>query len=109
MKEKEHDESYYAFKPVPNPIILDFRGCRYLGEVHQLLKKRFGFPEYYGENWSALWDCLDSLFYERGEWLVLIYGFNAMPDDLREECVKMLEIFDDVHADTPNIEFRVIS
>ncbi|HZJ75352.1 MAG TPA: barstar family protein, partial [Clostridia bacterium] len=33
-----------------NPIILDFTGCRYLGEIHKILKERFGFPEYYGEN-----------------------------------------------------------
>lgn len=44
-----------------NPIILDFTGCRRLGEIHKILRERFGFPEYYGENWSALWDCFDGL------------------------------------------------
>ena len=106
----EHDESYYAFKPIKdNPILLDFTGCRYLGEVHKLLKECFGFPEYYGENWDALWDCLRDLFYKRGEWLVRIYGFNELPEDLREECNKMLEVFDDVHQDTPNVMFQLIS
>jgi RNAse (barnase) inhibitor barstar len=110
MKEKEHDESYYAFKPIDdNPIVLDFTGCRYLGEIHRILKKRFGFPEYYGENWSALWDCIRDLFNERGEWSVEIYGFRALQKDLREECAKMLEVFDDVHAETPNVVFRLIS
>ena len=56
-----------AFKPLEsNHIILDFSNCHYLGEIHAELKKKFGLPDYYGENWDALWDCLDGLFYERG-------------------------------------------
>lgn len=107
---KEHDESYYAFKPIhSNPIILDFSGCRYLSEVHKILKERFGLPEYYGENWDALWDCLDGLFLERGLKFVEIHGFTTMQEDLMEECVKMLEVFRDVHQSTPNVVFRLIS
>ena len=37
-----------AFKPIKeNPIILDFTGCKYLGEIHLLLKEKFGFPVYF--------------------------------------------------------------
>ena len=44
-----------AFKPIKeNPIILDFTKCKYLGEIHLILKAKFGLPEYYGENWDAL-------------------------------------------------------
>lgn len=107
---KEHDESYYAFKPIhSNPIVLDFSGCRYLSEVHKILKERFGLPEYYGENWDALWDCLRDLFYKRGDWFVEIYGLTTLQEDLKEECVKMLEVFRDVHQSTPNVVFRLIS
>lgn len=45
-----------------NPIILNFEKCRYLGEIHSELKTKFGLPEYYGENWDALWDCLRYLW-----------------------------------------------
>ena len=31
----------YAFKPIKeNPIILDFTGCKFLGEIHLLLKSK---------------------------------------------------------------------
>lgn len=102
-------DSYYAFKPVENPIYLDFSGCLYWSEVHQILKKKFGLPEYYGENWDALWDCLRDLFYKRGDWTVIIRGFMTMPDDLREECKKMLKVFEDVHKETPNVVFQIKS
>ncbi len=39
-------------------INLDFRNVKYFMEIHKVLKQTFDFPEYYGENLSALWDCL---------------------------------------------------
>ena len=106
----EPDQSYYAFKAIEeNPIILDFTKHRYLGEIHKLLKEKFGLPEYYGSNWDALWDCLNGLFNGRGEWTVEIYGFANLPDEIREDCNIMLEIFDKVHERTPNIIFKKIT
>jgi len=40
-------------------IKVDFSNTKYFSEVHKILKKAFNFPDYYGENLSALWDCLD--------------------------------------------------
>ena len=99
-----------AFKPITeNPIVLDFTRCKYLGEIHLILKTKFGLPDYYGENWDALWDCLRYLFYRRGDFKVDIVGFMSLPEDLREYCKTMLEIFDDVHEETPNVVFELIS
>ena len=107
-----YEEAYRrnAFKPIKeNPIILDFTGCKYLGEIHLILKTKFGLPEYYGENWDALWDCMRYLWMDGERIKVKIYGFLTLPDDLREYCVSMLEIFDDVHKENPNVTFELIS
>ena len=33
----------------------------------------------------------------------------SLPGDLREYCAGMLEVFDDVHKDTPNVTFEIFS
>ena len=106
----EEEMKRNAFQPIKeNPIILDFTGCKYLGEIHLILKTKFGLPEYYGENLDALWDCLRYLWLDGESVKVNIYGFLSLPDDLRECCVTMLEIFDDVHEETPNVIFELVS
>ena len=39
-------------------IMIDFRNCKNAIDMHSELKEKFGFPNYYGENLSALWDCI---------------------------------------------------
>ena len=53
-----------AFRYITDdPITLELTGCGSVGEVHERIKRTFGFPEYYGENWDAMWDCLRDVFF----------------------------------------------
>ena len=97
-----------AYKKIKdNPIVLDFTGCKYLGELHKILKERFGFPEYYGENLDALWDCLR--YYCKDRRHVLIKGIDTLSEELKEDMTEIMEVFDDVHEETPNITFEVVN
>lgn len=88
-------------------IILDFTNCKYLLDLHKELKEKFGFPDYYGENLSALWDCLDNYC----DWDLCVYvkGLNTLPKEFKDYMQKIIMIFARVHSTTPNIVFELIS
>lgn len=80
-----------------------------MGEIHQILKEKFGFHDFYGENWDALWDLMYDVFKGSTEYHIEIYGYNNMENDLREECKNMIEVFDDVNKEAPNFTYEIIS
>ena len=46
---------------------LDFSNCKYLGEVHEIIREKMRLPEWYGANLDALWDSF--------------WGIACIPDD----------------------------
>lgn len=58
--------------------------CKDRGALHQRIRKTFGFPDYYGENWDAMWDCLTDVFLQPVQRHIVVEGFAAMPQELRE-------------------------
>ena len=68
---------YYAYTLVTdNPIVVDFSGCKYLDDLHERIRKSFGFPACCGKNWDAVWDCIDGYFDENESRTIQIRGFS---------------------------------
>ena len=86
-------------------IKLSFEGCKYFDEVHERMKKVFGFPEYYGENLSALWDLLQYWFDEKEKVEIEVYGLASLPEEWKEEMELIFGVFDRVHKKYPNVSF----
>ena len=42
--------------------IIDFTEVNYYLEMHAVIWHAFEFPDYYGCNWSAFWDCLKDMY-----------------------------------------------
>ena len=41
---------------------IDFTNVNYYLEMHAVIWKALDFPDYYGRNWSAFWDCLNDMY-----------------------------------------------
>ena len=67
-------------------ITLDLTGCKYVGEIHQRIKKAFDFPDFYGENWDAFWDLLWS---ECDANKVVIVGEETVSKELKPSVETM--------------------
>ena len=76
----------------PNIITLDFSGCRYIDDMHLRIKRAFGFPDYYGENWDAFWDLIRGT---RDNTIVEIRGLSSLPKELRAEGDQMIACLED--------------
>lgn len=72
-------------------IELDLTECNYLAEVHERIRVAFGFPDWYGKNWSAFWDLLWS---ECDADKVIIKGEGTLPRELHSSLNKMHEILE---------------
>ena len=78
-----------------DPVLLNLTGCKDWGALHQRIRKTFGFPDYYGENWDAMWDCLTDVFLQPVQRHIVVEGFASLPQTLQEYAAPMQEIFSD--------------
>ena len=91
-----------AYTPITaDPVLLRLNSCRDWGTLHQRIRKAFGFPDYYGENWDAMWDCLTDVFLQPVQRHIVVEGFDAMPQELRAYAAPMQEIFSDLQEKYP--------
>ncbi len=106
MTYEEHGPEYYEFHPInTNHLILDFTGCKTWWDIQEYIRVQFGFPQYYGQNLSALRDCID--IYSDDIMLVEIKGIHSLPKEAKEEALEILGLFDDIHKSYPNLKFVV--
>ena len=40
---------------------LDFTNVKYYRQMHEVIQKELDFPDYYGCNWDAFWDCMTDM------------------------------------------------
>ena len=95
----EHKEKY----------ILDFSGVKTWIDIHAIIEKEFDFPDYYGANWDAFWDCITDLIDSRGLNIEII-GLDKIYNKFREDIdifIKILKrlkhVYNNKHADATRI------
>lgn len=77
-------------------IIVDFSGAKSLWMLHEYLKTAFKFPEYYGHNVDALWDCLYCSF--EFPTIIVLKNLDKIPKAMNEAVERMLSVFGRLQA-----------
>jgi len=54
--------------------------------LHENLAAALGFPEYYGKNWDAFWDCITDPGQSTMPRRLIIKGFGVLQDRLPREA-----------------------
>ena len=73
---------------------IDFRNVQYYLEMHFEIARALDFPDYYGCNWDAFWDCLTEMY---GEPIYIeIIGLDVIErkfDDAADKMISILKEF----------------
>ena len=80
--------------------VLDFRNVEYYLEFHAVIKKELDFPDYYGCNFDALWDCLKEMMTDPLRIEILgIDNIRKRFDNTADTLLAMLEKLKDFAGD----------
>ena len=69
---------------------IDFTNVNYYLEMHGVIWHALEFPDYYGCNWDAFWDCLTDMIGEKIH--IQIVGIDELCNGYGDTADKMLEI-----------------
>lgn len=45
--------------------IVDFANVKYYVQMHEAIQEGLCFPDYYGCNWDAFWDCMTDICFDK--------------------------------------------
>jgi RNAse (barnase) inhibitor barstar len=91
---------------------IDGYKCKNFKDLHQSVAAAFEFPDYYGHNFNALWDCMTDLdWLNRHNYALVISNFSdLLIDEKAEERDNLMLFFEDVANDWASVpiedEFR---
>ena len=89
---------------------IDFTNINYYYDVHFTIRDSLDFPDYYGCNWDALWDCLREIAGDHPIHIEII-GLDVVEQKFGDTAEKLIGIlkrfkhcYDDEYVDDIRIE-----
>lgn len=76
-------------------------------DLLQAFKDEFEFPDYFGMNWDALYDCLLNAYWLEDKEVFLFHD-NLLPKLSRQDFKAYLQILNDVLANAAEYKLRVV-
>lgn len=87
------DETHDGETAVPASQVIDLSAVRTAEELHRLLQRELGFPDFYGRNWNAFWDAITGLVDLPHE--LTFTGWPAFSTALPAEARRLRTLLDD--------------
>ena len=85
---------------------IDFTKVNYYLEMHAVIRKSLDFPDYYGCNWSAFWDCLTDMVSDPIH--IELIGMERVQNKFPRHAQIMLETLKDLkHWDNDNYKDQI--
>ncbi len=107
-EEDDEDDNYKEH------YVVDFTNVKNYFDMHFIIRDSLDFPDYYGCNWDAFWDCLTDMLTLDGKIHIEIIGLDVIKekfDDSADKIVKILKKFkkvgDDCFADKLQIDIII--
>ena len=92
-------------------IVLDFtkqKNANSAEKLYCVIKEAFQFPFDFGDNPNALWDAMWRMW--KSPVHIKLYGVNDLAYDyLKIEMQYIIDVFNGIHEDTPNVTFEIVS
>ena len=82
-------------------IILDGTEIISMSDIHNIFSEELNFPEYYGRNLDALYDCLSDVSEEVE---IIIENKAEMEEDLGVSFERLCSLLDDISEEYENIK-----
>ena len=88
--EEDRDDNYIEH------YVVDFTNVKNYFDMHFIIRDSLDFPDYYGCNWDAFWDCLTDMITLEGQIHIEIIGLDIIKekfDDSADMILKILKKF----------------
>lgn len=87
--------------------VLDFSSCKYLGEIHEIIKTELELPDCYGANLDSLWDAVTGLMYVPANIKIIFKPETKTAEKLGDEIDKIVSIFFEAQEEYNQIKVTV--
>ena len=86
---------------VSQAVIVSLKAVSTKDELHQRLAQALSFPDYYGQNWDAFWDCITELTADDISELTLT-DWDTFTAGLTEDAAKLLRCLNEWIHEMPS-------
>jgi RNAse (barnase) inhibitor barstar len=85
-------------------ITIDVGAARSKQSLHEMFAAVLGFPEYYGMNWDAFWDCVRDAEQSSMPPHLVLKGISELERRLPDDARKLRDIVRDLSKERPDLK-----